>query len=173
MDPDSRFKKIKTFLFDMDGVLTDGKVLVLENGLQARVMSIRDGYAIQLAVRHGYRIAIVSGADSPTVTQRLNKLGVKDVFMAVRDKGNFIRSYCAENSLSTSELLFMGDDMPDLPVAGLAGLFCCPADAIDEIREVASYISPVAGGQGCVRDVIERVLKANNQWTLEPGVTSS
>lgn len=167
------FGRVDTFILDMDGVLTDGKVLVLENGLQARVMSIRDGYALQLAVRKGYRVSIVSGAESLPVTERLQKLGVTDVFMAVKDKGSFIRDYCAGKKIGTETVLFMGDDMPDLPVAGIAGMFCCPADAIDEIREVADYISPAGGGQGCVRDVIEQVLKLRGHWNNDSSVTSS
>ena len=154
-------------------MLTDGKVLVLDNGLQARLMSIRDGYALQLAASRGYRISIVSGADSMPVTQRLNKLGITDVYMSVRDKAGFIRDYCSERSITRKQVLFMGDDMPDLPVAGIAGLFCCPADAIDEIRAASDYVSPVDGGHGCVRDVIEKVLKARGHWTGDPHVTSS
>lgn len=167
------FRNINTFILDMDGVLTDGKVLVLENGQQARVMSIRDGYAIQLAIKKGYRVSIVSGAESLPVTQRLNKLGVKDIFMAVKDKGSFILDWCRQHSIDKGQVLFMGDDMPDLPVAGVAGLFCCPSDAIPEIMAVANYISPLRGGSGCVRDVIEQVLKLNNHWNNDASVTSS
>lgn len=166
------FSDITTFIFDMDGVLTDGKVLVLENGLQARVMSIRDGYALQLAVKKGYRVSIVSGAASVPVTERLAKLGVSEVYMSVADKGAFITAYCAEQGISRAEVLFMGDDMPDLPVAPIAGLFCCPADAIEEIIAVAGYVSPVNGGQGCVRDVIEKVMKSRGDWHNDPSVAS-
>ena len=173
MDHPELFKNIRTFIFDMDGVLTDGKVLVLENGLQARIMSIRDGYALQLAIKKGYQVAVVSGADSLPVTERLKKLGVTEVYMAVKDKGNFLCQYFKERSISSKQVLFMGDDMPDVPVAGVAGLFCCPADAVDEIRDLSDYISPFAGGQGCVRDVIERVLKMNGDWHVDPTVTSS
>ncbi|RYY56075.1 MAG: 3-deoxy-D-manno-octulosonate 8-phosphate phosphatase [Chitinophagaceae bacterium] len=173
MDKAEQFKKINTFILDMDGVLTDGKVLVLENGLQARVMSIRDGYAIQLAVKKGYHVCIVSGAESVPVVERLRKLGVTEVYMAVKEKGVFIGDYCRERGISRDRVLFMGDDMPDLPVAGVAGLFCCPSDAIVEIVEVADYISPIAGGQGCVRDVIEQVLKLNDHWNNDLNVTSS
>ena len=173
MNTDEVFRKIDTFIFDMDGVLTDGKVLVLENGLQARVMSIRDGYAIQLAVKKGYRVSIVSGADSLPVTDRLRRLGVSEVYMAVKEKGIFIRDYCRQRGISRERVLFMGDDMPDLPVAGVAGIFCCPSDAVAEITAVADYVSPLAGGQGCVRDVIERVLKLNDHWNNDVSATSS
>ena len=167
------FSKIGTFLLDMDGVLTNGMVLVLENGLQARQMSIRDGYAIQLAVRKGYHVAIISGADSEPVTERLARLGVTEVFMSVKDKHAFIRNYMLEKRMLKEQILFMGDDMPDLVVAGLPGIFACPADAIEEIRAIADHVSPVNGGAGCVREVIERVMKSRGDWTADPAVPSS
>lgn len=167
------FSKITCFLLDMDGVLTNGTVLVLDNGLQARQMSIRDGYAIQLAIRKGYRVAIVSGAESAPVIDRMSRLGVTEVFMAVKDKHEFIRNYAIEKRLEREQILFMGDDMPDLVVAGLPGIFACPADAIDEIRAVADHVSPLNGGAGCVREVIERVMKIRGNWAADPQVTSS
>ncbi len=170
---DEKFSDIRNFLLDMDGVLTDGRVLVLENGLQARHMSIRDGYAIQLAIRKGYHIAVISGADSEPVRERMRRLGVSDVFMSVKDKRAFIDEYAVSKGIRLDQTLFMGDDMPDLPVAGQVGLFCCPADAIEEIRGKAQYISHVNGGMGCVRDVIERVLKLNSDWTTDKTIASS
>jgi 3-deoxy-D-manno-octulosonate 8-phosphate phosphatase (KDO 8-P phosphatase) len=159
-----RFKKITTFIFDMDGVLTDGSVLVLENGLQARRMSIRDGYALQLAVKKGYRLLVVSGADSSPVTERLNKLGITEVHMSVANKKAFVEKYIAANKLVAEEILFMGDDIPDHSVMSMVGLPVCPADAVAEIRAISKYISPATGGNGCVRDVIEQVLKLNDHW---------
>jgi 3-deoxy-D-manno-octulosonate 8-phosphate phosphatase (KDO 8-P phosphatase) len=167
------FKKITTFILDVDGVLTDGTILVLENGMQARRMSIKDGYALQLAIKKGYRILVVSGANSPHVTERLNKLGITDVHMAVTDKRSLVKDFITNLRLKREEVLFMGDDMPDLPVMALAGLPVCPADATEEIRQAAVYISPFTGGNGCVRDVIEKVLKLNDHWKDNTGVTSS
>lgn len=167
------FQKITTFIFDIDGVLTDGTVLLLENGLQARRMNIKDGYALQLAVKKGYRILAVSGADALLVTSRLNKLGIADVYMSVTDKKTFIEDYLSTHGLTVEEVLFMGDDMPDLPVMGIAGLPACPADAVQEIRDAARYISPYAGGAGCVRDVIEKVLKLHDRWDVRTDITSS
>jgi len=166
------FKKITTFIFDMDGVLTDGSVLVLENGLQARKMSIKDGYALQLARSKGYRILVVSGAQSAPVAERLNKLGITDVFMTVADKKSFVAKIMADHKLRADEILFMGDDIPDQEAMSLVGLSACPADAVAEIKTVSKYISPVAGGSGCVRDVIEQVLKSNGHWHHQKNVAS-
>lgn len=166
------FKSITTFIFDMDGVLTDGTVLVLENGLQARRMSIKDGYALQLAVKKGYRFLIVSGATSLPVADRLNKLGIKSIYMSVVNKKSFVEKYMLDNGLRTKDVLFMGDDVPDLKAMLSVGLPVCPADAVDEIKAISKYISPFTGGNGCVRDVIEKVLKLNDHWHHEESVAS-
>lgn len=173
MDNSDPFLSITTFIFDIDGVLTDGTVLLLDNGLQARRMNIKDGYALQLAVKKGYRLLAVSGADSQPAVARLNKLGITEVYLSVTDKKAFVEKYMAERHLQAGEVLFMGDDMPDLPVMEVAGLPACPADAAEEIRQAARYISPYAGGAGCVRDVIEKVLKGQGRWQLQPDITSS
>ena len=167
-----RFKKITTFIFDMDGVLTDGTVLVLENGLQARRMSIKDGYSLQLAVKKKYRLLVVSGANSSPVTDRLNKLGITEVHMAVTDKKTFVEQYMAVNNLEAEEILYMGDDIPDYAVMSVVGLPVCPSDAIAEIRAISKYISPATGGNGCVRDVIEQVLKLNDDWHHQEDLAS-
>lgn len=172
MSVSSLFKQISTFIFDIDGVLTDGMVLVLENGLQARRMSIRDGFALQLAVKCGYRVLIVSGSHPSPVVDRLNKLGITDVHMAVLDKRSFIENYMQINKLDAKEVLFMGDDLPDLPSMNIVGLPSCPADAAVEVRDAVKYISTANGGEGCVRDVIEQVLKQHEQWKFEPGIAS-
>ncbi|MEP7377492.1 MAG: 3-deoxy-D-manno-octulosonate 8-phosphate phosphatase [Chitinophagaceae bacterium] len=166
------FKKITTFIFDMDGVLTDGTVLVMENGLQARRMSIRDGYALQLAVKKGYRLLVVSGADSSPVTERMNKLGVTEIHMAVSNKKDFVEKYMTANRLLAEEVLFMGDDIPDYSAMSIVGLPACPADAVAEIRAISKYVSPVTGGYGSVRDVIEQVLKLNGHWHHREDVAS-
>lgn len=166
------FKPITTFIFDVDGVLTDGTVLVLDNGLQARRMNIKDGFALQMAVKFGYRVLIVSGGNSPQVVDRLNKLGIHDVHMSVADKKIFVADFILKNKLSKEQLLFMADDLPDLPAMSIVGLPCCPADAVNEIKEAAQYISPLKGGDACVRDVIEKVLKLNDHWNYREDVAS-
>ena len=166
------FKKITTFIFDVDGVLTDGTVLVLEHGLQARRMHIKDGFALQMAEKNGYKVLIISGGNSPQVTQRLEKLGISNIHMSVLDKKAFVQDYMSSNKLRTEEVLYMGDDLPDLPALSIVGLPCCPADAVSEVKEAVQYISPVNGGCTCVRDVIEKVLKQNDHWHYRVDVTS-
>ena len=166
------FKPITTFFFDVDGVLTDGTVLVLDGGLQARRMSIKDGFALQMAVNKGYRVVIVSGGHSPQVADRLSRLGISEVHMSVSDKKEFILNYCAENKLRKENLLYMADDLPDLSAMEVVGLSCCPADAVSEIRDAVKYISPFKGGETCVRDVIEKVLKLNGHWSMADNIAS-
>lgn len=166
------FKPITSFIFDVDGVLTDGTVLLLENGIQARRMNIRDGFALQMAVKNGYRVLIVSGGNSPQVVNRLEKLGINDIHMSVNDKKEFVADYLSKNNISKEQVLFMADDLPDLPAMSIVGLPCCPADAITEIKEVVQYISPLKGGDACVRDVVEKVLKLNDHWHYREDVAS-
>ena len=167
-----RFKKITTFIFDIDGVLTDGTILVMENGLQARRMHIKDGFALQMAIKNSYRILIISGGNSPQVVDRLEKLGITDIHMSVLDKKMFIADYIQKNKLAIDQVLYMGDDLPDLPAMASVGLPCCPADAVSEVRDIVKYISPFNGGLGCVRDVIEKVLKLNDHWHNRTDITS-
>ncbi len=169
----SRFKLIKTFIFDMDGVLTDGSLIVEPNGNWTRCMNIKDGYAIQLAVKSGYRVAVISGSESTPVLERLRKLGVNDVYMKVNEKENFLKEYMLSNKILDEETLFMGDDIPDYGALKFVGLPCCPADAAAELKQICSYISPVRGGYGCVRDVIEKVLKLNDHWPLNTTVAAT
>lgn len=166
------FKPITTFVFDVDGVLTDGTVLLLENGLQARRMHTKDGLALQMALRNGYRVVIISGAYSQPVLKRLQYLGLTEIFLAIKNKKEFLDNYLAENNINWQEVLFMGDDLPDLEVLQHCGISCCPADAVSEVKKVSKYISPISGGAGCVRDVIEKVLKLNDNWNFGTEVTS-
>lgn len=164
MDILDLFNDITTFILDVDGVLTDGNILVLENGLQARQMNVKDGYALQLAVKKGYRMLIISGGVASPVTDRLNKLGITDIHMGVTDKAAIVSHYLTANKISAAEVLYMGDDIPDLDAMRLTGLPACPADAVSEIKGISKYISPVNGGFGAVRDVIEKVLKLRGDW---------
>lgn len=166
------FHQVTTFVFDIDGVLTDGTVLLLENGLQARQMHVKDGLALQMALKNGYRVVIISGGYSEPVIGRFQKLGVTEVFLDVKDKKAFLENYLQANGLSWNEVLFMGDDLPDVAVLQAVGVATCPSDAVMEVKKVAKYISPLRGGFGCVRDVIEKVLKLNDHWRFDTGVTS-
>ena len=169
----SRFKQVKTFAFDMDGVLTDGNIMVNDNNNWLRSMNIRDGYALQMAVKEGFRVVIISGSDSAFVRDRLNRLGIHEVYMKINKKEDFLKNFLSENNLLSEELLFMGDDIPDYYCMKIAGLPTCPSDAAVEIKEIASYISPLGAGGGCVRDVIEKVLKLNNKWPLKNDIPST
>jgi 3-deoxy-D-manno-octulosonate 8-phosphate phosphatase (KDO 8-P phosphatase) len=168
----SLFKHITTFVLDVDGVLTNGMLLVLNDGQMARQMNIKDGYALQLAVKKGYRVLVISGGTSEAVKERLYKLGVTEVHMQVTSKKELLQQYVHQHQLTWDEVLFMGDDIPDYQSMQLVGLPCCPADAVMEIRQVARYTSPFAGGAGCVRDVIEKVLKLNGHWDLDTAVAA-
>lgn len=166
------FKSIKTFVFDVDGVLTEGSLLILSDGQMARLMNIKDGYALQMAIKKGYRVVIISGGTSDAVKERLERLGVKDCFLKVDNKKERLMEYVAQHQLMWNEVLFMGDDIPDYVPMQLTGLPCCPADAVAEIKQISHYISPVAGGKGCARDVIEKVLKLNGHWDLDTSIAS-
>jgi 3-deoxy-D-manno-octulosonate 8-phosphate phosphatase (KDO 8-P phosphatase) len=167
-----RFKQITTFVLDVDGVLTDGTIYVFENGEQVRRMNIRDGFALQLAVKKGYRVLVISGGNSPAVTTRLKKLGITDIFMNVLDKRSALLQYRSDHGITKEQLLFMGDDIPDYQAMLEAGLPCAPANAAHEVRKVAAYICQADGGAGCVREVIEKVLKVNDHWELDTDVAS-
>ena len=167
-----KFKHITTFVFDVDGVLTDGSLLVLPNGVMARKMNIKDGYALQLAIKRGYQVVIISGGNSVEVKERLLKLGVTEVWMQVENKSAVLSEYIKKNNLSADSVLYMGDDIPDLQVMQLAGLPCCPLDAVQEIKEKSVYISHIKGGDGCARDVIEKVMKLKGDWSEDISVKS-
>jgi 3-deoxy-D-manno-octulosonate 8-phosphate phosphatase (KDO 8-P phosphatase) len=167
-----KFKSIRTFVFDVDGVMTDGSVLVLETGEQVRRMNTKDGYCLQLAVRKGYRVLVISGGSSEGVRLRLQYLGISDIFLKAKDKREIMQAYAREHGLEEKDMLYMGDDIPDYAAMKQVGLACAPADAAPEIRHIAGYISSFGGGQGCVRDVIEKVLKLNGQWELDTAVAS-
>ena len=168
----AEFKRVTTFIFDIDGVLTDSTVLVLENGLQARRMNIKDGLGLQMAIKNGFRVIAVSGSYSEPVMQRLKKLGLDEVQMSVTDKKSFVGNYISKNNLTWEEVLYMADDLPDMALMMMVGLPCCPADAVPEILEISKYISPVRGGLGCVRDVIEKVLRVQDKWIFSEDVVS-
>ena len=160
------FSPIRTFVFDIDGVMTNGSLLVTETGDLLRTMNIRDGYATELAVKKGYNVWVISGGKQEAPAIRLRKLGVQEIHIAVPDKKVLLAELLIKYNTAPSEVLYMGDDIPDYAVMQMCGLATCPADAAPEIKSVAQYISPFAGGTGCVRDVIEKVLKLNGDWNL-------
>jgi 3-deoxy-D-manno-octulosonate 8-phosphate phosphatase (KDO 8-P phosphatase) len=168
-----QFQQIKVFVFDMDGVLTDGSLLIMPGGEFLRTMNIKDGYALQLAVKKGYHVVVISGSVSKSCAERLEYLGVKNVYMKVNDKEEVLAQFILANNIKWEEVLFMGDDIPDLTVMKQAGLACCPNDAVPEIKAVSKFISTFPGGKGCVREAIEKVLKLNDDWNENSGQTAA
>jgi 3-deoxy-D-manno-octulosonate 8-phosphate phosphatase (KDO 8-P phosphatase) len=155
---------ITTFIFDVDGVLTDGTLTLMPDGEQVRKMNIKDGFAIDLAIKKGYRIAVISGGKSEAVRKRLELLGVKDIYLGVHRKLDIYEDYLASNNLNISEILYMGDDIPDYETMAKVRIATCPNDAAPEIKRICIYVSGKKGGEGCVRDVIEQVLRVQGKW---------
>ena len=157
-------RPITTFIFDYDGVMTDGTVFSDHDGHPWRATNVKDGYALQLAAKLGYNVAVISGAICPSMEVRMNSLGVTDVFTGIPNKVLKLNEYMAEKGLKPEEIIFMGDDIPDLGVMQAVGLPACPADAVSEVKEICKFISERPGGKGAVRDLIERVLKVQGKW---------
>lgn len=158
-----KLNKVTTFMFDVDGVLTNGDILLI-NGDVIRTLNSKDGYAIQYATKMGYKIFIVTGGNSIEIKDRLIGLGVNEVHLSSYNKLNVYQDICSRFSLSDEEVLYMGDDIPDYEVMQKAGVAACPQDAAVEIKQLSHYESPFAGGKNCVRDVIEQTLRVQGKW---------
>lgn len=156
--------QISTFIFDVDGVLTDGIVTVFPNGELIRQMNIKDGYALKTAVKMGYNVCIISGGTNPAVKSRLQALGITDIYLGAHYKLDQLNEYLDIYNIDPANVLYMGDDIPDIPVMKICGLATCPKDAVPEVQYISGYISQKKGGKGCVRDVIEQVLKVQDKW---------
>lgn len=157
-------KKIKAFIFDIDGVLSPDSIPLSPEGEPMRMVNIKDGFAINLAVKSGYGVAIITGADTENVRKRFSRLGVKDIYMKSRIKINDLNDYMQKAGYNPEEIMYAGDDLPDYQVMQTVGLSVAPADAAHEIRGIAKYISHCKGGQGIARDIIEQVMRAQNKW---------
>ena len=155
---------IKAFIFDVDGVLTDGSLLISETGELLRTMNVKDGFAMKFAIDNGYKIGIISGGTNEAVKKRLNNLGIDEIHLISHDKIINFNDIINKYGLSNEEFLVMGDDIPDIPIIKAAGVGCCPQDAVPEVKAAANYVSQKNGGNGCVRDVIEQVMKIQNKW---------
>ena len=155
---------IDTFIFDIDGVLTDGSIHIAGSGELLRNMFIRDGYAMKAAVENGYNVCIISGGSNDGVRTRLKNLGINDIHLGVSDKVEILKKYTDINNIKTERILYMGDDIPDYWIMQEVGLPTCPQDAVPEIKKISKYISHINGGRGAVRDVIEQVMKVQNKW---------
>ncbi len=158
--------KITTLMFDIDGVLTDGKVIVTETGELLRNLNSKDGYAIQLAVKKGYKIVIISGGNNEAVKKALSRSGITDIFIKQHDKLACYKEYIHSNNLNDDEVLYMGDDLPDWEVMSRVGVPVCPNDAATEIKNICIYVSDKKGGEGCVRDVIEQTMRVQGKWEI-------
>jgi len=156
--------QIDTLIFDVDGVLTNGEVTIFPNGDMVRSMNIKDGYALKSAVMAGYKVCIISGGTNENVRKRLSDLGITDIYLGAHNKIEQFNQYIDKFNIIPENILYMGDDIPDYPVMEKVGLPCCPKDAAPEIQEVSTYVSQKKGGKGCVRDVIEQVLKVQGKW---------
>jgi 3-deoxy-D-manno-octulosonate 8-phosphate phosphatase (KDO 8-P phosphatase) len=157
-------KDITTFVFDVDGVFTDGNVLVNTDGELLRTMNVKDGYALKTAINKGYNVCIITGGTNEGVKKRLMGLGVTDIFMNSHLKIEALNAYAKNHNINLKNMLYMGDDIPDIPPMQVVGLATCPQNAIPEVKAVCKYISHRIGGNGCVRDVIEQVLKVREDW---------
>ena len=155
---------VKAFVFDYDGVMTDGTVYMDSNGDPLRTSNVKDGYALQLAVKLGYRVAVISGAVCTNITKRMHALGVQDVFVGVPDKVVQLEAFLQQYRLLPGQVAFMGDDIPDLRVMQQVGVPACPADAAEEVRAISRFVSTRPGGRGCVRDLIEQTMKVQGNW---------
>lgn len=155
---------ITTFIFDYDGVLSDGSVTVLPDGEALRTTNVKDGYALQFAIKCGYRIVIISGGKGKGMEQRLNMLGASDIFLGTKNKVEVYKSLVEKYQLEPKQVLYMGDDIPDYEVMREVGVATCPEDAVVEIKGISDYISHQKGGHGAVRDIIEQVLKVHGKW---------
>lgn len=161
-----RLPKIKTFLFDVDGVLTNDSVQIMPDGELVRNMNSKDRYAMQLAAKKGYRIAIITGGNSNAVKNTLNLLGINDVFLGQKNKLNCYEDYILEHDLKEDEIVYMGDDLPDYDVMKRVGIAACPNNSAHEIKEISIYISNRNGGEACVRDIIEQVMRSQDTWEI-------
>ncbi len=160
---------INTFIFDVDGVMTSGIVLLNPGGEMLRSMNVKDGYALQLAVRKGYRIIIITGGSCEAVKQRFELLGIDDVYLGVSNKLALFEEIVKRDNLDRQKILYMGDDIPDYKVMREVGVPACPADAVEEIKAISKYISSFEGGKGCARDVLEQVMRIQDNWFDDDG----
>lgn len=162
-----KLKNITTFIFDYDGVMTDGALILQHEGHPLRSANVKDGYVLQLAIKLGYNIVIISGGFSQSVENRFGALNITDVFLGVKDKVRVFKKYIEDKNIDPKQIIYMGDDIPDYRVMKLVGVPVCPKDASEEIKDISLYISDKGGGKGCVRDIIEQVLKVQGKWMTE------
>jgi len=162
---------VNTFIFDYDGVMTDGRVILQHNDPPLRTANVRDGYVLQLAVKLGYNVVVISGGFSRSMENRFDTLKIKDAFIGVKNKVKVFENYVSEKKIDPRNVVYMGDDIPDIPVMKKVGIPVCPADAAEEVKSISLYISDKKGGEGCVRDIIEQVMKVQGKWMTPEAFT--
>ncbi len=169
MTGDEDWKRIKAFAFDVDGVLTDGKLIATDNGELFRLFDSKDGFAFRMAAMHGYYVAIITGGRSESIRKRFQTCGVpnEDIYLGSRDKIKDFNKFCERHWLGPEEVVYVGDDIPDIDVMRAAGIGACPSDAAPEVMVAADYVSPHKGGCQCARAIIEKVMKLHEQWELD------
>lgn len=160
----TKLKNIKAFVFDVDGVFTDGSVYLLPGGNMCRVMNVLDGYAVVKALKNNYLIGVITGGNDEEVRHRINYLGIKDYYAKSPNKAIDFEDFKSKYQLKNEEILTMGDDLPDMNIMKISGISACPKNAVPEVKEISEYISPIEGGKGAVRDVIEQVMKIQGKW---------
>lgn len=168
-----KLKNVRAFVFDVDGVFTDGSVYLMPDKNMSRVMSVLDGYAVVKAIKAGYKIAIITGGDDPMVKHRMEYLGIKDYYAKSAHKLSDYFDFKVKCQIDDDHILMMGDDLPDIGIMKQAAIAAAPANAVAEVKNIANYISPIEGGKGAVRDVIEQVMKIQNKWSLDDDTKST
>ena len=166
------YLKIKAFAFDIDGVATDGGILCIPGGDLLRVYDAKDSFAVRMAAMNGYPVAVITGGSSLSIRERMVTTGLKpeDVFLHSRNKMDEFRIFCERYSLQPEDVMYFGDDVPDIEVLQVCGCGVCPSDAVEEVKAAADYVSPFPGGKGCLRDTIEKVMKAQGRWVFDTDV---
>ena len=159
-----KLKDIKAFVFDVDGVFTDGSVYLLPGGNMCRVMNVLDGYAVVKAIKNNYKIGVITGGNDDQVRHRINYLGISDYYAKSSNKRIDFEDFKLKYNLKNEEILMMGDDLPDMEIMKMAGISACPKNSVPEVKEISDYISSIEGGKGAVREVIEQVMKVQGKW---------
>lgn len=168
----AKLKNIKAFVFDVDGVFTDGSIYLLPGGNMSRVMNVLDGYAVVKALKNKYIIGVITGGNDPEVRNRINYLGISDYYAKSPDKMIDFENFRAKYNLEKEDILTMGDDVPDIQIMKNSGISACPKNSVPEVKAISDYISTIEGGKGAVRDVIEQVMKVQGAW-LEDNTQST
>ncbi|HLR00404.1 MAG TPA: HAD-IIIA family hydrolase [Sphingobacterium sp.] len=169
----SKFKNISCLVLDVDGVLTDGRLLVTESGEFLRSFNVKDGYAIKLAVKKGLQLWVISGGTSEGVRIRMEGLGISEVHLGISDKLSLLQKLAADYNTPNGKILFVGDDIPDMHAMQWVGLSACPADAVEEIKQISDFVSPYKGGEGMIRDLLEKTLKLQGRWAEDQKIKST